>query len=161
MLVAVEHGVACDPLDGIELPFRHSGVAVEPDGGACLIETRRVSDTPHLIVVVDDADAQGDRRERHRRVVEAVDMPGTSSTLEARRETVVEILEYLADREGQSVYAGDLKQLIDAEATGYKSADLFWANVVRSRKVFDELPVETPASGGSKYRHDHDSRGAE
>lgn len=100
-----------------------------------------------------DTTPQEDVQPEHtdiRAAVEELDLEGSGTTLEAREDALVEIVETL--REEGSATAGELKALVDAEAVGYKNADSFWTNM-RSQNVFDPLPVETPGRGGRRYRY--------
>jgi len=85
-----------------------------------------------------------------RDAVAAIDLEGSDTEADRRREALVELLEYL--REEGSATAAELKTIVgDDDPRLYADADSFWANM-RRQGVIDAIDlVEKPASGGKRY----------
>lgn len=85
-----------------------------------------------------------------REAVEAIDLEGSPTEADRRREALVELLEYL--REEGSATAGELKALVDDDDPRlYADADSFWSNMRRQGVIGKIDTVEKPASGGKRY----------
>jgi hypothetical protein len=83
--------------------------------------------------------------------IDALDLPGSGPTLEARRETIHLLYDYL--RERGTARKSDFLELIDADYVGYSSPGSFWANCVRGRDSLQSLPgVEAPGKGRNTWR---------
>lgn len=82
--------------------------------------------------------------------VAGVDLEGSGSRLDARRDALQAIVDHL--REEQSASAGGLKQIASEFDHGYTDADAFWANM-RRQDALDDLPVEKTGRGEKEYRY--------
>lgn len=83
---------------------------------------------------------------------EDIDVPGSGTTAEARREALTDMRDYL--REHGTGTKNDLLELVDADRVGYSSADSFWSNCVKGKDTLHDLPnVEPPGEGGRTWRY--------
>lgn len=81
-----------------------------------------------------------------------IDLPGSGSTLEARRATLTRLYTHLQEEE--SATKADLLELVDPDHVGYSSAESFWANAVKGRDTLRVLPnVEAPNEGEHTWRY--------
>jgi hypothetical protein len=83
-----------------------------------------------------------------------VDLPGSGTSLERRRQVLIDLYEVLQE-EGE-MKTGDLQEHADLSGTGYGSMDSFWINVVikPDQNPLEALPgVEAPGQGGSIWRY--------
>jgi len=103
----------------------------------------------------DKGGAEGERADEDaiHTAVQELQLEGNGKVLEARKDALIAIVTAL--REQGTVTAGDLKDLVDADAVGYTDADSFWSNI-RRQDVFNTLPVETPGPGGQNYTYTGD-----
>jgi DNA-binding Lrp family transcriptional regulator len=89
-----------------------------------------------------------------------IDLPSDGANLEARRDAVQTIYEYL--KEHGSGRKSDFADVVDAEACGYGGDDpfnSFWTNCVVAPKTLAKLPdVEAPGEGGHFYQYVGDRR---
>lgn len=133
---------APDPGDA-ESTDERPETSVERDTGAPAPADENTSPGHDTPPETDARDTVADR-------VDQLDLEGSGTTLEARKEALVEIVETL--REHDTASPDELKALVDPDAVGYSDADSFWANM-RRQDVFADLPVETPGRGGKRYRY--------
>ncbi|QAU11322.1 hypothetical protein EKH57_00035 (plasmid) [Halorubrum sp. BOL3-1] len=89
-------------------------------------------------------------RDPIRETVGDLELEGGSTEVSARREALVEVLEYL--REEGSATPSELKAIVDDEDDRlYTDADSFWRNMSR-QTVFEDLDVVgKPGKGGKRY----------
>lgn len=98
-----------------------------------------------------DRDGSHDRASAAAELAE-IDLPGSGRTEGRRRETVLDMWEYLRNR--GSAEKADLLALVDVDEVEYASTDSFWSNVVKTRRALQQLPgVEPPAEGGRTWRY--------
>lgn len=91
--------------------------------------------------------------ERIHALVEEMDLPGDGSTLEARRNALVDLHTHL--RKKKTAEKSDFLHVIERFDHGYANAESFWSNVVKGKQTLQTLPgVEPPADGLSTWRFD-------
>lgn len=88
-------------------------------------------------------------------------LPGSGSVLDARIETILDLYDYLREREGEIAETQELKDRVDADEVSYGSVESFWTNTVK--KVGDRpnaltaLPgVEELGNGRYQYSGEND-----
>jgi len=80
-----------------------------------------------------------------------LDLPGSGTTLEARRVTLSRLYAYL-QQEG-SAAKSDMLELVDPEYVGYSSAESFWSNAIKGRDSLRVLPGIRPPNEGEHSWH--------
>lgn len=90
---------------------------------------------------------------RVRRALSALDVPGSGTVAEKRREAIFEMWRLLRD-EGTATKANFLT-VVDLDAVAYQSKDSFWSNCIKGKDTLRALPgVEPPSEGMSRWRYD-------
>jgi len=81
-----------------------------------------------------------------------LDLPGYGMNLEGRQAAVRAIYEYLTEH--GSGQRSDFQEVVNVEATGYKSFNSFYTNCMDNGGVLAELPgVQSPGEGGHTYTY--------
>jgi len=62
-------------------------------------------------------------------------LPGEGELLDRRADVVMQMYEAIQDADGSVVKTGELKELVDAGATGYDSVGSFWTNAVKKNST--------------------------
>lgn len=87
---------------------------------------------------------------RAREQVETMELPGSADVLDARREAVYSLWEFLRN-EGVASKREFLEH-VDPDAVGYASAESFWSNCIKGREALQSMPgVEPPKEGMHRW----------
>ena len=85
------------------------------------------------------------------------ELAGSGDLLESRVSAILSMYEVL--RERGKAEKDDLLDAVDIDATGYKSRESVWSNMVKGKDTLRALPgVQTPPTGKTEWRYseDHD-----
>lgn len=81
-----------------------------------------------------------------------LDIPGSGDKKKRRLDEIARLYRFL-QQEGTATKA-DFLELVDADSTGYASAESFWSNCVKGRDTLSVLEgVEPPAEGEHQWRY--------
>lgn len=83
--------------------------------------------------------------------IDSLDLPGSGDVLEARRDAVRAIYDYI--RENGKGRKSEFEDLLNTENLGYDSFHSFWKNTVTKRDALDLPGVATPSEGSPWYRY--------
>ncbi|MDS0478674.1 hypothetical protein [Natrinema sp. 1APR25-10V2] len=101
-------------------------------------------------------------REEAERVLRGLDLPGRGDDLEGRIEALLEMHDFLREREGERVEAGQLREISGRHAHGYADAGSFWSNCVKKNDA-QERPNALKAlpgvreAGSGEYTYDRNN----
>ena len=84
--------------------------------------------------------------------VEGLELPGSGDRLEARREALRTMYQYL--KEHGAVRRSEFKEVVNVAPTGYADFNSFYTNCIKNGAVLAELPgVRSPGEGGHTYTY--------
>jgi hypothetical protein len=98
----------------------------------------------------DPSEPDDDVHARARERIESMALPGDDDVLDARREAVYSLWEFLR-AEGVASKREFLER-VDPDAVSYASAESFWSNCIKGRDALQSMPgVEPPKEGMHRW----------